>query len=137
MPDANLALANVELVRRYLASLERDDPDADPGEFFAPDAVQVEWPNRLVPDGARRDLAALREGRVRRRSVIRNQRFEIENVVAVGDEVALEVRWSGELLLPFGLLKAGDRMNGHFAVFFELRDGKIIRQRNYDSFDPF
>jgi ketosteroid isomerase-like protein len=137
MPDANLALANVEIVRRYLASLERDDPDAAPGEFFAPDVVQVEWPNRLVPDGARRDLDAVREGRTRRRSVIRNQRFEIENVVAVGDEVALEVLWSGELLLPFGLLKAGDRMHGHFAVFIELRDGKIIRQRNYDCFDPF
>ena len=137
MSDGNHALANVEIVRRYLASLERDAPDADPGEFFAPDVVQIEWPNRLAPDGARRDLAGLREGRVRGRSVIRNQRFEIENVVAVGDEVALEVRWSGELLLPFGLLKAGDRMRAHFAVFIELRDGKIIRQRNYDCFDPF
>jgi ketosteroid isomerase-like protein len=136
MPDGNLALANVEIVRRYLASLERDDPDADPGEFCAPDVVQVEWPNRLLPDGARRDLTGVREDHDRRRSVIRDQRFEIENVVAVGDEVALEVLWSGELLLPFGLLKVGDRMRAHFALFIELRDGKIIRQRDYACFDP-
>jgi ketosteroid isomerase-like protein len=137
MPGRNLALTNLEIVRRYLACLERDDPDADPGEFCAPDVVQVEWPNRLLPEGARRDLAALREGRARGRSVIRDQRFEIENVVAAGDELALEVLWSGELLLPFGLLRPGDRMRAHFALFIELRDGKIIRQRNYDCFDPF
>jgi ketosteroid isomerase-like protein len=28
-------------------------------------------------------------------------------------------------------------MRAHFAVFIELRDGKIAEQRNYDCFEPF
>jgi len=137
MPDGQRALANVDLVRRYFTLLESDDPAADPSVFFAPDVEQIEWPNRLVPNGARRDLAALREGRARGRHVICNQRFAIENVVAVGDEVALEVAWSGQLLVPLGALNVGDHLRAHFAVFIEVRDGKIVKQRNYDCFDPF
>ena len=137
MPDGEHTLSNVDLVRRYLAALENDDPAIDVGEFFAPDAQQIEWPNRLVPDGATRDVAGLRDGRARGRAVIRDHRFEIDNVIAVDDQVAVEARWSGELRVPLGSLKPGDRMRARFAIFIELRDGKIIRQRNYDCFDPF
>jgi hypothetical protein len=28
-------------------------------------------------------------------------------------------------------------MRGRFAVFMEFRDGRIVRQRNYDCFKPW
>lgn len=28
-------------------------------------------------------------------------------------------------------------MVAHYAQFFEFKDGKIFRQRNYDYFEPF
>ena len=49
----------------------------------------------------------------------------------------LEVLWAGTLAIPVGSLAAGDEMRAHFAVFIELRDGRIYRQRNYDCFEPF
>ena len=135
--------ANLETARRYLAAIEAStDPErseSTPGaeRFFAPDVVQEEFPNRIVPNGARRDLAALREGAERGRAVLRAQRYEVKAAYASGDTVILEVLWVGTLRVAIGALAAGDEMRAHFAVFLEFRDGLIYRQRNYDCFEPF
>jgi ketosteroid isomerase-like protein len=131
------AAANLEVVRRYLASLESGASEDEVAAFFADGAVQQEFPNRLLPNGARRDVAGLREARARGRQLMRAERYEIQSAVAAGDQVALEVIWSGDLLVPLGSLQPGDRMRAHFAVFIELRAGKIVAQRNYDCFDPW
>jgi ketosteroid isomerase-like protein len=34
-------------------------------------------------------------------------------------------------------LAVAGEMRAHFAVFIELRDGRIVRQRNYDCLEPF
>jgi hypothetical protein len=33
--------------------------------------------------------------------------------------------------------QSGGEMRARFAIFLELRDGRIVRQGNYDCFDPF
>ena len=91
----------------------------------------------MVVNGARRDLAAILEGAERGQKVISAQSYEIRNAVEQGNSVALEVLWTGTLAIPFGSLAVGDKMRAHFAVFIELRDGKIVAQRNYDCFDPW
>ncbi len=45
--------------------------------------------------------------------------------------------WVGILAVPVGQLNVGDEMRAHFGVFVTFRDGRIVRQRNYDCFDPF
>jgi ketosteroid isomerase-like protein len=104
---------------------------------YTPDVLQEEFPNRLVPTGARRDLAALREAGERGRKILRGQRYEVRAAYAVGDTVILEVLWVGTLAVPVGAIPAGGEMRAHFAVFLEFRDGRIHRQRNYDCFEPF
>src|SRR5687768_1459071 len=128
---------NVETARRYLAALERRADASEVGDFFAPDVVQEEFPNRLVPQGARRDLQALTEGRERGLRAMSAESYELLNVVASGDSVALEVLWTGTLAVPFGSLPAGGALRAHFGVFLDFRDGKIVGQRNYDCFEPF
>ena len=132
----NSETPNKAFVRRYLQAIEGGATGAALAEFFAPDVVQEEFPNRLVIQGARRDLAAILEAAERGQKVISAQRYEIRNEVAQGNFVALEVLWTGTLAVPFGSLAVGDNMRAHFAVFIELRDGKIVAQRNYDCFDP-
>lgn len=127
-------MTNVERARAYLRAIEQN---GDPIAFFAPDVVQTEYPNRLVPSGAVRDLAALEAGRDRGNTVVEEQRYEVTHAVALGDEVALEVLWSAKLKIPIGSLGSGDTMRAHFAVFLTFRDGLIVSQRNYDCFDPF
>jgi len=127
---------NLAVARRYLEAIERGNP-GDSLAFFAEDVVQEEFPNRLVPQGARRDLAGLREAAQRGGKVMAAQRYEVLNALASGDQVALEVQWTGTLAVPFGSLPAGGRMRARFAIFLEFRDGKIARQRNYDCFEPW
>ena len=126
-----------DLVRSFLAALERGAAPEEVAAFYAEDAEQVEYPNRLLPNGARRDSAALQAAAAAGAKVLRSQSFEILSLTEAGDFVALEAVWTGVLAVPVGTLQPGDRMVAHFAQFFEFKGGKIHRQRNYDCFDAF
>ena len=108
-------MSNLDRAKAYLRAIEAEDPNVD--AFFAPDVVQREFPNRLVPQGA--------------------PRYELRNAVEHGDRLALEVLWTATLRMPLGALPAGATLRAHFAVFLEYRNGLIASQHNYDCFDPF
>jgi len=129
--------SHLDFVKSYLAALEAGAVGDDLARFFDPDVVQEELPNRLVPSGARRDLAALLEGAARGQQVMMKQRYELLGAVEQGETVALEVRWTGTLAIPLGTLPPGGEMRARFALFIEFRAGRIFRQRNYDCFDPW
>ncbi len=125
---------NLEIARAYLKAIE---DRADAHRFFASDVVQEEFPNRLVPNGAKRDLAALKDGAEKGRKVMTAERYTVKNAVAQGDVVALEVLWEGTLAIPLGSLPVGGVMRAHFGVFLTFCDGKIVQQHNYDCFEPW
>src|SRR5262245_14332705 len=127
----------LEIVQRYLKAIENGATGAALAEFYAPEVVQEEFPNRLVVNGARRNLAAILEGAERGQKVISAQTYEVRNAVEQGNTVALEVLWTGTMAVPFGSLAVGDKMRAHFAVFIEFHDGKIVAQRNYDCFEQW
>ena len=62
--------------------------------------------------------------------MIKKQNFEILNVVANGNQVAVEAQWTGILAIPFGSILEGGEMRARFAIFLEFRDGLIVRQHN-------
>jgi len=51
--------------------------------------------------------------------------------------VALEAEWVGTLAAAFGTIPAGGQMKAFLAVFLDFRDGKIIKQRNYDCYEAW
>jgi hypothetical protein len=59
------------------AALEAGAVGNELAAFFTADVVQQEFPNRLVPGGARRDLTALLDGAARGKKVMRAQRYEL------------------------------------------------------------
>jgi ketosteroid isomerase-like protein len=126
----------LRLAHEYLNSIGRED-ELGGLRFFADDVVQIEFPNRLLPNGATRDLAALRDAAERGRKVMSAQRFEVVNAIASGDQVAVEALWTGTLAVPLGSIPVGGQMRARFAIFLTYRDGKIVRQHNYDCFDPW
>ena len=132
-----MARSRTDIAKTYLAALEAGATGDALAAFFAGDVVQEEFPNRLLPAGARRDLAALLDGAVRGQKVMRAQRFELLGAVENGDTVALEVQWTGTVAVALGSLPAGGQMRARFAVFLEFRGDKIARQRNYDCFDAW
>ena len=128
---------NLAIARRYLEALESGADGKTLADFFTKDVVQEEFPNRLSPIGAHRDLSTLLEAARQGKKVMRAQRFEIRNSIVDGDNVALEVFWSGLLAVPVDTLPADSEMRAHISVWLEFRDGKIARQHNYDCFDPW
>jgi ketosteroid isomerase-like protein len=135
--DASQTVANLEVARRYLAAIEAGATGEALAAFFSPAVEQIEYPNRLVPMGARRGLADLLEGAIRGSKVLRAQRYQVEHAYADGAIVVLEVVWVGTLAVDLANTPAGGEMRAHFAVVLELMDGRIVAQRNYDCFDPF
>lgn len=127
-------MSRAEIVRAYLRAIERR---GDSLSFFTEDAVQEEFPNALVPAGARRTLTDLKAANQRGQNVLSSETYEIVHLLESGDLVAAEVLWRGVLAVPLRSLKPGDAMKARFAVFFEFQGDKIRRQRNYDCFEPF
>lgn len=135
MPDTTLR--NLATADRYLKAIESGATGSALSAFLTPDVVQEEFPNRLAAQGARRDLAQLLEGAERGQQVLSAQRYEIRNRFASGDQVALELEWTGTLAVAFGELQPGSKLRAHIAVFLEFADGKIKAQRNYDCYEPW
>jgi len=127
-------MTNLERARNYFAAIEAR---ADLTPYFDADVVQREFPNRLVPSGATRDLKALEEASERGRRAVNGERYEIVNAVEQAERLALEVIWTATLLVPLGSLAVGATLRAHFGVFMRYRDGLIVAQHNYDCFDPF
>jgi ketosteroid isomerase-like protein len=127
---------NLEIVKAYFLALQ-----GSPGsvaEFYHPEVVQDEFPNRFSPTGARRGLTELKEAAERGRKVMASQEFKVLNMFADDDTVVVESEWSGTLAVPLGdETPAGTVMRARFAQFFLLEAGKIVSQRNYDCFYPW
>ncbi|MFL5500766.1 MAG: nuclear transport factor 2 family protein [Gemmatimonadaceae bacterium] len=131
------ATDNLAIARRYLEALENGAEGGTLAEYFTSDVVQEEFPNRLSPIGQHRDLNALLVSARKGKQVVRAQRFDVLNSIVDGENVALEVYWSGLLAVPVDSLPADSELRAHVSIFLEFREGKICRQHNYDCFDPW
>src|SRR5271165_2831200 len=128
----DVSAANVELAHAYLRAIENQLSEDELAGFFSPDVVHTQYPNRLVLKVVHSTLAdMMRESQQGKKSVSR-QSYIVTNAVASGNWVALQVEWEGILAVPVAGLDAGAVMRAWFAVFLEFRDGKIVRQSNYD-----
>ena len=128
---------NLRIAKEYIARLSNSGGPEELDSFFAPDVVHEEFPNRLVPNGAKRDLTAMKEGRARGLALLAAEHFEVLNAVADHDQVVMEIIWTGTVREARGPFAAGQKLRARFAVFMEFQGGRIVRQRNYDCFDPW
>jgi limonene-1,2-epoxide hydrolase len=123
-----------EVVHAYIAAIEAGATGEVLSRFFAPDVVQVEYPNRLLPAAAHRDLQAILDGAIRGQQVVSNQHFKIVREFVVSETVILEVVWRARLKIALGNHAIGDEISAYIAMFIEVREGVIVEQRNYDCY---
>jgi ketosteroid isomerase-like protein len=129
--------ANLSVVRSYITAVESGATGDALACFFTPDATQIELPNRLNPHGGQSNLATILVRAEQGRKLLKSQRFEVQSETVQGAIVAIEAVWTGTLAIPLGTLAADATLRAHFAMFFELQDGRIRSQRNYDCFEPW
>jgi ketosteroid isomerase-like protein len=133
----NTEQQNIELIRSYLAAVQNAAQGDALARFFTADAIQIELPNRLNPNGGRSDLVTLIKRAELVPTLLRSQRYDISSELAQGDVVIVEAIWNGELAVAFGNVPPGTIMKAHFAMFFIIENGRIKSQRNYDCFEPW
>ena len=126
-----------QFIRDFLTALERAATGEALARFYTEDAEQVELPNQLNPKGGRSNLARLLQRAETVPSLLQRQHYEIHSMIAQGDTAAVEATWTGVLAVPLQAQPVGSTLKAHFAIFFEFRDGRIHRQRNYDCFEPW
>jgi ketosteroid isomerase-like protein len=129
--------SNVSRVRQYLQAITAQGGPETIADFFAPDAVFHEFPNRIQPQGRVRRFADLGDAYEQGRKILQSQSYKVQRIVENGDEVAVELEWNGVLAVPVMNLAAGSEMKAFVAMFLTFRDGKIVSQRNYDCYPPF
>jgi len=128
---------NRQLIRSYLNALESGVIGDELAQFFTPDAVQIEFPNRLNANGGRSDLATILLRAEQGQKILSQQTYEIQSETVEDACIAVEAIWTGTLAIPLGTLAPGSTLKAHFAIHFEIREGRIAVQRNYDCFDPW
>ncbi|MFT3723138.1 MAG: nuclear transport factor 2 family protein [Hyphomonadaceae bacterium] len=124
-------------VRAYIAAVEGGATGEDLAAFYHPDVIQHEFPNRLVPTGAQRELEDILRGAESGARLMERQIYDIHTVTELGDRVILEYTWTGYPSEPVGSIRPGEAMRARICQVIEYEDGLIIRQRNYDCFEPF
>lgn len=128
---------NEQTVVAFLKMMENRESSQELEKFYHTDVEQIEFPNAILKATAIRDLQDLKDGSERGKKILSKEIYEVRKLHAIGDLVILEAVWTGILSVPIGNLKTGEKMTAYFAQFFEFKDGKIFRQRNYDCFEPF
>jgi ketosteroid isomerase-like protein len=125
-----------EHVRGLLAAIERNAPAAEVAAYWHPEAEQVELPSLVRPLGHRRPLSEMLEGYAAGAGFLVRQAYEVTDVVSDGDRLAVQLRWTATTATAAGLIPAGAELVAHVAVFYEFRDGLILRQSSYDCYEP-
>jgi ketosteroid isomerase-like protein len=127
---------NEQLIRDLYVAVERDEMADDPMSYWHADAEQVEYPSLLRPGGHTRDLAGIVAGAQAGRALIREQHYDIHTVIEQDDRLAVQFTWRGTLAIDAAGMIAGSELVAHIAAFYEMRDGRILRQSSYDCYEP-
>lgn len=125
------------IAENYLKAIEDGKTANELEIYYASSVEQIEYPNRLIPNGAKRNLDDLKAASLRGKNVLLSQTYDIQHSYVVGNTVILETIWTATLAVPIGQVPAGGQMKAYFAQFIEFENGKIVRQRTYDCFEPF
>ena len=128
----------IDIVTAYIRAVERFDVDTVEALLDA-EMQFTELPNLIRPAGGTDDKAAMLAGlrRSAEGKVLKAQRYHLAGIVATEQSVVVEARWEGDLAMGIGRLQAGETMIAHICMVFELRNGRIVRQRNYDCYEDF
>ena len=77
------------------------------------------------------------EDLARGKTMLRSERCEVLEATAMGDHVALQVKWTGVVDIAFGALEPGDSMICESGIFLRFQGDKIVEPHNHDCFEDF
>jgi ketosteroid isomerase-like protein len=121
-------MSAADVVRGYIEAIERQDVE-EVFRFVDAEGAYEEFPNRVFPLGRRATLSELRGAFEEGKALVRAQRYETVRIFESGPRAVAEVIWSATLA-------DGRKLRAHSCQVFQVRDGRIVRQRNFDCYAP-
>jgi hypothetical protein len=127
----------LQIAKDFIRAVENRKSFDEISKFYHPDVVQIEYPNSFTKNIKIRTLQDLEKAADQGRQVLREEHYEMINSYVCNNTVILEVIWKATSAIEIGSAPAGIPIQAYFTQFFEFKDGKIFRQRNYDCFESF
>jgi ketosteroid isomerase-like protein len=125
------------IARALHDALEAGVHGDDLRQLFTHDAVTIEHPNRIKPEGARTPLEQMIAGSTAGATLLASQRYAVHDAREIGDLAILRLTWTGVVAADVGPFAAGQEITAHIAQFVETRDGQIAKIETYDCYEPF
>ncbi|WP_288436727.1 nuclear transport factor 2 family protein [uncultured Chryseobacterium sp.] len=126
-----------QIAEEFIKTLQSRNSAEELIPFYHQDIEQIEFPNTFTKNMTISNLDDLKLASERGKKVLLKEEFEIIKLYSFDNTVIIEALWTGTLAVPIGNIPAGGQMKAYFAQFYEFKDDKIIKQRNYDCFEPF
>ncbi|WP_136707593.1 nuclear transport factor 2 family protein [Agromyces sp. H66] len=130
-------MSNQSLVRGLMSAIERGERGPALAEYFDPDAEQVEYPSVMNPTGGSRGLKGVLDGAEVGARILASQAYEMHEFLEDGDAAAVRLTWRARTAADLPGLPAGSELTAHIAQFYEFHDGRVLRLRSYDCYEPF
>lgn len=127
-----------DVVRRYyavVADLASTEDELRP--LLADDLRVTEHPNAITPTGAVRDLAETLAGFRAGKALLRDQRFDLKEVITTGKRAAVRATWRGTIGVDAGSLRAGSELTAAVAAWITVDGGRITEHETFDCYEPF
>ena len=128
--------ATEDVVRRYYATvsdLGSDEADLRP---LLSSAVRVtEHPNLVTPYGAVRGLEETLAGFAAGKRLLREQSFDVHEVLVDGDRAAVRATWRGVVGVDAGPFAAGQELRAQVAALLTVRDGVVAEHETFDCYE--
>lgn len=126
-----------KIAEQFIKTLQNRNTAEELIKFYHKDIEQIEFPNTLTKNKVIRNLEDLKLASERGKKVLQKEEYKIIKSYTFENTVIIEALWTGTLAVPIGSIPEGGQMKAYFAQFYEFKDNKIIKQRNYDCFEPF
>ena len=111
-------------------ALEAGESGSALRRHFTADAVTVERPNLIKPNGARTPLAEMLANSEEGVGLLASQKYDVHSALVSGDTAILRLTWTG-------VLRDGRQLVAHIAQFVDTRDGLISAVETFDCYEPF
>lgn len=131
--------ADVESVVRHYYSVVSDltSTEDDLLPLLSESVTVIEHPNAITPAGAERGLDDTLAGFRAGKALLREQRFDVQEVIVSGDRAAVRATWAGTVGVDAGPYRAGLRLRAEVAALLTVQEGRIVRHETFDCYEPF
>jgi ketosteroid isomerase-like protein len=126
------------VVERYYAIVaDLESSTQDLASVVNPEIRIVEHPNAISPRGGVRGYDQVLAAHAAGKRLLSEQGFELHEVLACGDRVAVRATWHGRLARAHGALPEGAVLRAHVASLLTVgEDGRIAEHETFDCYEP-